>query len=75
MAGICDIGLYLVRTCYLLMRYQIWLKQSIVTCPAVCHDEVVNQQFAACSGSPHDDINHLTSVFNSRQRDGLLGRA
>ena len=24
-------------------------------------DEVVNQQFAACSGSPHDD-NHLTSI-------------
>ena len=61
MAGICDI--YLVRTYYLLMRYQIWLKQSIVTHPAVCHDKVVNQQFAACSGSPHDDINHLTSIF------------
>ena len=35
------------------MRYQIW--QSTVTNPAVCHDKVVNQQFAACSGSPHDD--------------------
>ena len=22
---------------------------------AVCHDKVVNQQFAACSGLPHDD--------------------
>ena len=30
-------------------------KQSTVTNPAVCHDKVVNQQFAACSGSPHDD--------------------
>ena len=28
---------------------------STVTNPAVCHDKVVNQQFAACSGSPHDD--------------------
>ena len=26
-----------------------------MTNPAVCHDKVVNQQFAACSGSPHDD--------------------
>ena len=43
------------------MHYQIWLKQSTVTHPAVCHDKVVNQQFAACSGSPHDD-NHLTST-------------
>ena len=30
-------------------------KQSTVTNPAVCHDKVVNQQFVACSGSPHDD--------------------
>ena len=37
------------------MCYLIWLKQSIVTNPAVCHDKAVNQQFAACSGSPHDD--------------------
>ena len=46
------------------MHYQIWLKQSTVTHPAVCHDQVVNQQpvFAACSGLPHDD-NHLTSYF------------
>ena len=43
------------------MRFQIWLKQSTVTHPAVCHDKVVNQQFAASSGSPHDDDNHLTS--------------
>ena len=35
--------------------YAFWLKQSTVTHPAVCHDKVVNQQFAACSGSPHDD--------------------
>ena len=60
MAGICDI--YIVGTySELLMRYQIWLKQSTVTHPAVWHDKVVNQQFAACSGSPHDDDNHLTS--------------
>ena len=26
-----------------------------MTNPAVCHDKVVNQQFVACSGSPHDD--------------------
>ena len=58
MAGICDI--YLVRTYWLLMRYQIWPKQSTVTHLAVCHDQVVNQQLAPCSGSPHDD-NHLTS--------------
>ena len=44
----------------LLVTYALWLKQSTVTHPAVCHDKVVNQQFAACSGSPHDD-NHLTS--------------
>ena len=31
-----------------------------MTHPAVCRDEVVIQQFAACSGSPHDD-NHITS--------------
>ena len=42
------------------MRYQIWLKQSKVTHPVVCHDQVVNQQFVPCSGSPNDD-NHLTS--------------
>ena len=36
------------------MCYYIWLKQSTVTNPAVCHDKVVNQQFAACSGSPCD---------------------
>ena len=51
------------------MRYQIWLKQSTVTHPAVCHDKVVNQQFAACSGLPHDD-NHLTSI---RESVGSLG--
>ena len=45
------------------MRCQIWLKQSTVTHPAVYHNEVVNQQFAACSGSPHDD-NHLTSLVS-----------
>ena len=28
----------------------IWLDS-----PAVCHDKLVNQQFAACSGSPHND--------------------
>ena len=43
------------------MLYQIWLEQSTVTHPVVCFDKVVNQQFAACSGSPHDD-NHLTSI-------------
>ena len=37
------------------------LSNSTVTHPVVCHDKVVNQQFAACSGSPHDDDNHLTS--------------
>ena len=36
---------------------------NLVTNPAACHDKVVNQQFAACSGSPHDD-NHLTSLVN-----------
>ena len=51
MAGICDT--YIGLSPY--MRYLIWLKQSTVTNPAVCHDKVVNQQFAACSGSPHDD--------------------
>ena len=44
------------------MHCQIWLKQSTVTHPAVCHDEVVIQQFASCSGSPDDD-NYFTSVL------------
>ena len=37
------------------MCYQVWLKQSIMTTPAVCHDKLVNQQLAAGLGSPHDD--------------------
>ena len=35
----------------------MWLTGSLqvaVTIPAVCHDKVVNQHVAACSGSPHD---------------------
>ena len=59
MAGICDI--YLVGLTSYLRVIKFGLKQSTVTHPAVCYDKVVNQQFAACSGSPHDD-NHLTSI-------------
>ena len=29
--------------------------QETVTNPAVCHDKLLNQQFAACAGSPYDD--------------------
>ena len=47
-----------------LASYMRWHKQSIATNSAVCHDKVVNQQFAACSGSPHDD-DHLTSLSKS----------
>jgi len=43
------------------MCYQIWFKQSTVTNLTVCLDKVVNQQFAACSGSPMM-MNHLTST-------------
>ena len=37
------------------MCYQVWLKQSIMTNPAVCHDKLVNQQLAAGLGPPNDD--------------------
>ena len=37
----------------------------------MCHDKVVNQQFDACSGSPHDD-NHLTSLMPCFQSFPLL---
>ena len=37
------------------MCYQVWLKQSIMTTPAVCHDKLVNPQLAAGLGSPYDD--------------------
>ena len=52
MASICD-TLYILslgRT-----HHQVWLQQLTMTNLAVCHDRVVKQHFAACSGSPHDD--------------------
>ena len=39
MADICDILVFISG-------------EDLVTNPAVCHDKIVNQQFAACSGSP-----------------------
>ena len=35
-----------------------------MTNPAVCHDKVVNQQLAACSGSPHDDEYSIYMIHN-----------
>ena len=43
------------------MHYQIWLKQSTVTNPAVCHDKVVNQHLLLAQAYPMM-MNHLTSV-------------
>ena len=55
MAGICDTFICGEDLA------SIGLKHSTVMNPAVCHDEVLNQQFATCSGSLHDD-DHLTSI-------------
>ena len=47
---------------YLFMHHQVWLFTLIcnsicrhVTNSTVCHDKLVNQQYAAHSDSPHDD--------------------
>ena len=45
------------------MRCQIWLKQSTVTNPAVCHDKVVNQQLLLAQARPMM-MNHLTSFLS-----------
>ena len=49
------------------MEWNSGMQKGMATCtglemtmPAVCHDKSLKQQFAACSGLPHD-VNHLTS--------------